>query len=114
VFGDLNYRIDPGVVTGIGWNTMWKKGNDAASGSIAAGLQVLAAKTTKSKSTKAAFAAVAGRLFRTCFSPTLNFLLLLRTLRASVRAITLKVSPAPISVEYLFSVTLLRGGERAG
>ena len=24
VFGDLNYRVDPGAVTGTGWGTAWK------------------------------------------------------------------------------------------
>jgi hypothetical protein len=63
VFGDLNYRLDPGVVTGRGWNTMWKKGGDASSGSIAAAVAAVATGTnrTKKKSTKAAFAAADAR-----------------------------------------------------
>jgi len=48
----------------------------------------------------------AGGLLRTSAPPTLNRLLLRR---ASVCAFTLKVSHAPISVECLFSVTLLAG-----
>jgi hypothetical protein len=39
VFGDLNYRIDPGVVTGRGWNKSWKRGFDTSSTSIAAALK---------------------------------------------------------------------------
>ena len=43
---------------------------------------------------------------RTSTRPTLNFLLLLR---ASVKAFTLKVNHAPISVECFFSMSLLSG-----
>jgi len=43
----------------------------------------------------------------TCTRPTLNLLLLLRILRASVWAFTLKASRAPISVECVFSMTVL-------
>ena len=56
---------------------------------------------------EAYFESKARGVFRTCTRPTLNLLLLLR---ASVSAFTLKVSQAPISVECLFSMTLLRGG----
>jgi len=47
----------------------------------------------------------AGGSSTTTTCPTLNFLLLC----ASARAFTLKVSHAPISIECLFSMTLLRG-----
>ena len=63
VFGDLNYRIDPGRVVGRGWNTMWKKGNDPASGSIAAAVAAVA-KASKKNPTKAAFAAEDARRLR--------------------------------------------------
>ena len=57
VFGDLNYRVDPGAVTGTGWGTAWKKSNDAPSGSIAAAVAGLANKKAKRRDAAAAFAA---------------------------------------------------------
>ena len=51
----------------------------------------------------------AGGISRTSTRPTLNLLLLLR---AYARAFTLKVSRAPMSVECVFSMTLLRGRRR--
>jgi hypothetical protein len=53
--------------------------------------------------------AAAGGVLRTSTRPTLMILFLLR---ASVWAFTLKVSHAPISLEPVFSVTLLRGVSR--
>lgn len=65
VFGDLNYRVDPGMVesspeSGLrtrktGWGGRWKKSNDAPSGSLAAAVAGLAAKTEKKKNADAAF-----------------------------------------------------------
>ena len=67
VFGDLNYRVDPGMVesspeSGLrtrktGWGGRWKKSNDAPSGSLVAAVAGLAAKTEKKKKTDAAFRA---------------------------------------------------------
>ena len=67
VFGDLNYRVDPGMVesspeSGLrtrktGWGGRWKKSNDAPSGSLAAAVAGLAAKTEKKKNANAAFRA---------------------------------------------------------
>jgi len=51
----------------------------------------------------------AGGALRTSTRPTLNRLLLLRRVRVYVRAFTLKASHALISVECLFSMTLLPG-----
>jgi len=48
-------------------------------------------------------------LIRTSTRPTLTLLVLPRILRASVWECTLKVTHAPILVECLFSLTLLRG-----
>ena len=65
VFGDLNYRVDPGMVesspeSGLrtrktGWGGRWKKSNDAPSGSLVAAVAGLAAKTEKKKNADAAF-----------------------------------------------------------
>jgi hypothetical protein len=67
VFGDLNYRVDPGMVesspeSGLrtrktGWSSRWKKSNDAPSGSLVAAVAGLAAKTEKKKNADAAFRA---------------------------------------------------------
>lgn len=67
VFGDLNYRVDPGMVESspesglrtrkIGWGGRWKKSNDAPSGSLVAAVAGLAAKTEKKKNADAAFRA---------------------------------------------------------
>ena len=58
VFGDLNYRIDPGAVVHRewGWGAMWKRSNDAPPGSIAA-VAGLAAKSAKKKAVASAFPA---------------------------------------------------------
>ena len=50
-----------------------------------------------------------GGLLRTGTRPTSNLLLLLRRLHVSIWAFTLKVTHAPMSVECLFSMTLLPG-----
>ena len=70
VFGDLNYRVDPGVVENessadpsssaprlkkLGWGARWKKTNDAPSGSLVAAVAGLAKKTEKRKNADAAF-----------------------------------------------------------
>ena len=55
VFGDLNYRIDPGAVQRRGWGAMWKRSNDAPSGSIAAAVAGLAAKSAKKRAVADAF-----------------------------------------------------------
>jgi len=52
----------------------------------------------------------AGGSLRTRTRPTMIILLLFRLLRSFVWAITLKPSQVPISVECLFSMTLLAGG----
>ena len=57
VFGDLNYRVDPGAVVAGKWGAMWKKTNGAASGSIAAAVAGLAAKSAKKKAVADAFQA---------------------------------------------------------
>ena len=57
VFGDLNYRIDPGAVVHGEWGAMWKRSNDAPSGSIAAAVAGLAAKSAKKKAVADAFQA---------------------------------------------------------
>ena len=57
VFGDLNYRIDPGAVVHREWGAMWKRSNDAPSGSIAAAVAGLAAKSAKKKAVASAFQA---------------------------------------------------------
>ena len=57
VFGDLNYRIDPGAVQRRGWGAMWKRSNDAPSGSIAAAVAGLAAKSAKKRAVADAFQA---------------------------------------------------------
>jgi hypothetical protein len=67
VFGDLNYRVDPGAVENdssssaekrlkkLGWGARWKKTNDAPSGSLVAAVAGLAKKTEKRKNADAAF-----------------------------------------------------------
>ena len=67
VFGDLNYRVDPGAVEHdssssaekrlkkLGWGARWKKTNDAPSGSLVAAVAGLAKKTEKRKNADAAF-----------------------------------------------------------
>ena len=65
VFGDLNYRIDPGMV-GVEdtrgnkklWASMWKKSNDAPSGSVLAAIGGLTAKSAKKKNADEAFASI--------------------------------------------------------
>ena len=55
VFGDLNYRVDPGAASGRGWGSMWKRpGSDAPSGSIAAYAAGLASKRAKKRREKKA------------------------------------------------------------
>ena len=69
VFGDLNYRVDPGViessprsnlrVSKVGWGGRWKKSNDAPSGSLVAAVAGLAAKTEKTRNARSAWSAAA-------------------------------------------------------
>ena len=70
VFGDLNYRVDPGAVESsstsgpgrekTGWGGRWKKSDDAPSGSLVAALAGLAAKSGKDRNADAAFRAARG------------------------------------------------------